>query len=115
MKVHERYTPWRERQARWSIPDLALAIKLQCQECNQEERFLDSNDCVSSSCPLYPFRPGACRPEVAGIRRATRARRGSGNLANLRSKREMTAPERASAPLAGGNPDLPRRRQAVAR
>lgn len=86
MDNYDKPTPWRARQARWSIPDLTLAIKLQCQACNQEERLLDSNDCVSSSCALYPFRPGSCRPEVDGVRRAARhSRPGPGNVANLRN------------------------------
>ena len=115
MKTDERESPWRDRQARWSIPDLALGIKLQRQECNGEERFHDSNDCVSSSCALYPFQRGTCSPVVAGVRRAVSVHRAAGILAEPRYKREMTAPERASVPGAGAGPLLSRQRQEVRR
>ena len=111
MSNYDKPTPWRARQARWSIPDLTLAIKLQCQACNQEERFLDSNDCVSTTCALFPFRPGSCRPVVDGIRRATRhSRPGAGNVANLRNTPRMTPLISTTGPkLSNGTPPARRR------
>jgi hypothetical protein len=99
MSNNDSDTPWRTRQARWTIPNLTEAVHLQCRNCNQEDRFLDSNDCVSPFCPLFPYRPGSCRPEVDGVKRATRQRRGCrGNLLNLRNKPTMRPPDREIAP-----------------
>lgn len=107
MDNYDKPTPWRARQARWSIPDLTLAIKLHCQACNQEERFLDSNDCVSPSCALYPFRPGTARPEVAGIRRAVKRAQTGGRKFTATRDHGATKPAgqptgRESIPSAGG-------------
>ena len=79
-------TPWLKKQARWSIPDMTRAVHLQCKFCNDAEVFTDGNDCVSHVCPLFPFRPGSCRQDVASVKRAVRnSRPGPGNVANLRN------------------------------
>lgn len=69
--------PWKTRQARWNVKDLTLAIRLQCNFCNQVQSWNEVNDCVSPACPLFPFRPGEQRPSVQGISRAAR-RKASG-------------------------------------
>ena len=105
MTFDEGTDSWRKRQARWTIPDVTEAIHLRCRECNGEDRFVDSNDCVSSSCPIFPFRPGTCRPEVDGVRRAARQRRGCReNLANRRDKPSL--PRRSRAGHVASTPEV---------
>ena len=72
MDNYDGATPWLKKQARWSIPDMTRAVHLQCKFCNGAEVFTEATDCVSFGCPLFPFRPGTARPEVGGVRRATR-------------------------------------------
>lgn len=75
-------TPWKSRQARWTIADIKKAVHLQCRFCNGVETFSDANDCVSPSCPLFPFRPGECGAKIDGVARAKKST-GLGNLAAL--------------------------------
>ena len=72
MEVWDSPTPWKKKQAKWCIPDLEASIKIFCCECNQEKVWHEGNDCVSTMCSLFPFRPGAQNPEVAGVKRAAR-------------------------------------------
>ena len=72
MDNYDGATPWLKKQARWSIPDMTRAVHLQCKFCNGAEVFTDGNDCVSHVCPLFPYRPGSVRPEVNGVKRASR-------------------------------------------
>jgi len=92
-------TPWLKKQARWSIPDMTRAVHLQCKFCNDAEVFTDGNDCVSHVCPLFPFRPGACRPEVNGVKRAARySRPGAGDAARFHTTRAKRAEIPANGP-----------------
>lgn len=94
----EGATPWKKRQARWSIPDLTTAIRLQCRWCNGAELFNDANDCVSHVCPLYPYRPGTCRPAVEGTMRATRRATTHGFARGARRARQERPLESTDGP-----------------
>ena len=91
MDNYDGATPWRTRQARWSIPDMTRAVHLQCKFCNGADVFTDSNDCVSHVCPLFPFRPGACRQEVNGVKRATRRATAHGFSAGVDPRRKVAS------------------------
>ena len=91
-------TPWLKKQARWSIPDMTQAIHLQCKFCNDAEVFTDGNDCVSHVCPIFPYRPGTCRPEVNGVKRASRRATTHGFAPGERSLRQGKAKKQAITP-----------------
>lgn len=72
-------SPWSTgRQAKWTMPDIRESIRMHCSYCNQVDAWTEGNDCISSGCPLFPYRPGSQRVEVNGVRRAVKVSRGGG-------------------------------------